>query len=369
LASLSAVALATLLAACGSSTDTSASSSGGPGDQAGAQPPAPGPNKPADGADNTVLAIHELYLGDTDRAGNKSENAWKQFGYNLDNKISTKDSTDLCKPAKGGVASKIYPDGENGIDNAFGHTLVPLIGSLSADFSTSVNDNLEKGSFTVMFDLQKLGGDADYNPIVTNLYGGANFGDTPPKWDGTDKWPLINELLNNGDANSPKVSFPNSYLVGNTWVSGSKGTVSLNISVAGYTIALDIADAVITMDLSEDHKKATNGTIAGVLDTEALISQLGVVAGSAAGICPGDPTFESIADQLRQASDILKDGSQDPNKPCDGLSIGLGFDADLVQLGDVAPPAQPKGDPCTDGAGGGGAGGGGAGGGGVGGGA
>jgi hypothetical protein len=351
IAGLSAAALAFALAACGGS-ESSGTGGGAAVDQTGAQPPGPGPQKAADGSSDVVLAVKKLYLGDTDRSGKADEAAWKQFGYNLDGKISTKDSKDLCKPAKGGIASKIYPDGDNGIDNAFGHSMVPIIKSLSSDFSTSVNDNILKGSFTVMLDLQKLGADADYNPIVTGLYGGANFGDTPPKWDGTDQWPLINELLNNGDKTSPKVTFPNSYLVGNTWVSGSKGTISLNLAISSYTISLLIADAVITMDLADDHKSATNGTIAGVLDTDDLIAQLGQVAGGAAGICPGDPTFESIADQLRQASDILADGTQDPAKTCDGISIGIGFDAALVQLGDVAPPVQPGEDPCAPGAGG-----------------
>jgi hypothetical protein len=354
IAGLSAAALAFALAACGGS-ESSGTGGGGAVDQKGAQPPDPGPQKAADGSSDAVFAISKLYLGDTDRTGKVDANAWKKFGYNLDNKISTKDSKDLCKPAKGGVASKLYPDGDNGIDNSFGHNLFKLIQSFAADASTKVNDSIAGGAFTVMLDLEKLGADGDYNPISAKLYGGADLG-AAPKWDGTDQWPLINELLNNGDKNSPKVTFPNSYLVGNTWVSGSKGTVSLNLGISGYTLSLDIADAVITMDLADDHKTATNGTIAGVLDTEGLIEQLRKIAGNFdTGLCEGS-TFDSIADQIRQSSDIMRDGSQDPAQTCDGISIGLGFDASVVQLGDVAPPSQPKADPCA--AGGGGAGGG-----------
>jgi hypothetical protein len=35
-------------------------------------------------------------------------------------------------------------------------------------------------------------------------------------------------------------------------------------------------------------------------------------------------TFDSLADQIRQAFDILVDGTQDPNQTCNGISIGLG---------------------------------------------
>ena len=43
----------------------------------------------------------------------------------------------------------------------------------------------------------------------------------------------------------------------------------------------------------------------------------------------------------------MQDGTQDPTKTCDGISIGLGFDAELVQLGPIAPPAATP-NPCAD---------------------
>jgi hypothetical protein len=50
--------------------------------------------------------------------------------------------------------------------------------------------------------------------------------------------------------------------------------------------------------------------------------------------CSG-PTIDSIASQVTQAADILIDGSQDPSKSCDGVSIGVGFEAEIVQLGAI----------------------------------
>ena len=52
-------------------------------------------------------------------------------------------------------------------------------------------------------------------------------------------------------------------------------------------------------------------------------------------------------DSIRQASDILKDGTQDPNEECDGISVGLGFEAKAVVVGDIAPAPQPVPDPCN----------------------
>ena len=61
---------------------------------------------------------------------------------------------------------------------------------------------------------------------------------------------------------------------------------------------------------------------------------------------PNSPTLQSILNQLRQASDIMSDGSQDPAKQCDAISIGLGFTMKSAQLGPVAPPTPPPADPC-----------------------
>lgn len=348
-------AIAFGIAGCGSSTDTEgsdgagggSSSTGGDNESKVGLPPEPGPQKPGDGAGDTVFAVSKLYLGDTNRDGSPNQaNGWKQYGFNLDGKVSTKDSTDLCKPAAGGSPSSVYPDGDNGIDNSFGKNILPIILGLASDASAEVNAGIAEGDFTIMLAMEALGADADYNPIVTRLYGGKDLGH-PPKWDGTDAWPVIPELLSNPqDIKSSKIVFPQSYLRENLWVSGSKAPLTLNLTVADFTLSLTIGSALLAVKLDPDHKGGREGTIAGVLETEVLISEIKKVAGAfSKDLCSGS-TIESIANQLRQASDILKDGTQDPNKTCDGISIGLGFDVEQVVLGPIAEPAQPGGNPC-----------------------
>lgn len=63
-------------------------------------------------------------------------------------------------------------------------------------------------------------------------------------------------------------------------------------------------------------------------------------------LCPPSATFESIAQQIRQASDILADGTQDPGVTCNGISIGLGFEAEAATLGVVFDAPVPP-DPCN----------------------
>lgn len=369
LAGLAIGSLAVSFIACGGGTETSpsgTSTTGGGGEGPApdlSHPPDPSKDAPAaDGSGTTVIAIKKLYLGDTDRDGKANKvNGWKQYGYDLDNKASTATSTDLCKPRNNTSPKGLYPDGNKGIDNSFGKNILTIITSLASDASTKVNESIGEGKFTIMLSMDKLGTGKDYSGVLTKLYGGSELGSTP-KFDGSDKWPVIPELLEDPgtDIAKAKVQFPNAYLVNNTWVSQPrdadgtfKGEVALNLSVSGFTLALTISSAILTMDLSADHKSASNGIIAGVLPTEVLTSELRKVAGSFdPSLCKGN-TVDSLIAQIEQASDIMKDGSQDKDKECDGISIGLGFDGAVVQLGDIGPKATAGNNPCDTGAGGG----------------
>jgi hypothetical protein len=360
-AGLSAVSIGMAASAGCGGTDVAGNGGAGGGD---AGPPAvhalppdpPTAVTPPDGPTDVTFAIRKLYLGDTKRDGTADKvNGWKEYGFDLDGKISTATSTDLCKPRNNAPVKNVYPDGLNGIDNSFGKNILPIILGLSATAATSINDSITKGTFTIMLSMGKLGTGKEYNPIVTKLYGGselldANMMPLTPKFDGNDKWPVVPELLEapGTDITKTLVHFDKSYLVDNTWVSGSKGTISLNLSIQGYQLSLTIASALISMDLSADHKGATKGTIAGVLATDTLTSELKKVAGGFdPTLCMG-PTIDSIIAQIEQASDIMQDGTAgDPSKTCDGISIGLGFDAATVQLGAIAPMSTGGGDPCA----------------------
>jgi len=87
----------------------------------------------------------------------------------------------------------------------------------------------------------------------------------------------------------------------------------------------------------------TNGIIAGVLDPQEFISAFRAAAVTGGLSCPG---FSEIAELCWQASDILGDGGNVTGVLCDGISIGIGFNAALVanptQVGvDVPPPPDP----------------------------
>src|SRR5262245_23512873 len=139
-AGVSAIVLALSgIANCGGNT----TGTGGAGGMAvkHAEPPAPPAMKPGDGSGSVTFAISKLYLGDTDPDGTPDKaNGWKHFGYDLDGKVSTATSTDLCKTRNGASPANVYPDGDDGIDNSFGKLILPIILGLSSTASQKVND-------------------------------------------------------------------------------------------------------------------------------------------------------------------------------------------------------------------------------------
>lgn len=320
----------------GASSSSSSSSSSGGGEGGGAACPS---------NEGVVLAVQELYFGE----GNSGE--WKKVGYNLDGLESTAQSKDVCKPSSGGSASTAYPDGEMGIDNSFGKNLLPLILSLYPTWVTDINNGIQNGRFTALVKMLCLPPSGDTPQMTTQLFAGTTLGGgngNPPKYDGTDKWPVEPGLLSDPmDPLSASVVFKNSSVVNNVFDAGKDAIFVISVPVRTQTsstsIKLTLYNARIRMTLSADRKSATNGMIGGVLNTEEFVAEMKKV-GFLLDLC-GNPLFDNLVQQVRQSSDILSDGTQDPTKECDGITMGLGFDMYGADIGDVGP-ANPMGMGC-----------------------
>jgi hypothetical protein len=291
--------------------------------------------------EGTVLAGTKLVFGE----GNSGQ--WKKVGVNIDGLTSTAASKDVCKPNAGASTLTPYPDGDDGIDNSFGKNLLPQIISLYPNWVGDINNGIKNGIFTVLLKMECLPPKGDVPVLTTKLFGGTTLG-AMPKFDGTDTWPVAPELLSNlMDPESSTIVFKKSSVTGTTFDSGKNETFILTVPVMtqskSTSIKLTLYGAQTTMTLADDRKSATNGMISGVLNTEEFVAEIKKV-GALLGLC--DSTlFTNLVTQVRQSSDIMADGTQDPNKTCDGISMGLGFEMKEVKLGDVGK-ATPVGMSC-----------------------
>jgi hypothetical protein len=234
-----------------------------------------------------------------------------------------------------------------GIDNSFGKNILPVILSLYPSWTDDVNNAITTGRSTALFKLECLPTTGDFPKFETKLFGTTALG-MYPKFDGTDKWPIAPELLSDPtDPESSSILFPHSSVKDDVFDSGNDVTVILTAPIQTQTdtasIKLTLHSARVTMNLSADRKSATGGMIGGVLDIEELVAELEKVR-VLVGKC-GDAAFAAMETQLRQASDIMLDGTQDPTKTCNGISMGLGFEMKAAQIGDVGP-ATPAGNSC-----------------------
>jgi hypothetical protein len=317
-----------------------------------AEPPAPSAEAILpDGAGHVTFAVSRFLVGDRDRAGRVGTDAWKRYGYDLDGLASgarTFDGFDgLCTPREGASRTAVQADGEAGIDNAFGATLLPLILGADPAFPEEVERSLAAGGTTLLVDLEALGSGTDYRGMSAGLYTGAPLGHAPA-YDGSDDWPVRADASPGAaSAISTGLVATDSYVTGNTWVGRFHGVLTVELPwLKGITMHLRIGDPVVTMALDPSRGGVEEGTIAGVIATEDLLAEARDEALRVdASLCPGTSTMKAILAEISMASDIMADGTQDPARTCDGISIGLGFSARRVRLGPVVaapviPPAE-----------------------------
>ncbi|MFO0755567.1 MAG: hypothetical protein U0359_03700 [Byssovorax sp.] len=321
-------------------TTTTTSGTGGAGGAGGTG--GEGGTLTCDPGQGTAFAGTKLYFGE----GNSGQ--WKKVGYNLDGLTSTAGSKDVCQPNAGAFTTTAYPDGDNGIDNSFGKNLLPQIMALYPTWPDDVNNGIQGGFFNILLKVLCLPETGDAKNMVTKLFGGTELG-SKPKFDGTDKWPVSPELLSDmNDPESSTVLFQHSSIVGTTFNAGPNGTFIISIPIHTMTdstsMKLTLYAAHLEMTLSADRKTATGGMIGGVLNTEEFVAEMKKV-GYLLQLCDS-PIFDGLITQIRQSSDIMSDGTQDPSKICDGISMGLGFEMAAIQIGDVGP-ANKVGDSCN----------------------
>ena len=310
-----------------------------------AEPPgAPKSAAPGDGSAPRAIAITKLFLA-SDRAGNPSFSAWDDYGFDLDGVVTTEANlASSCLPNAGATPKDVFIDGQFGIDNSFGRNIAWSLSDMPENLDTATSRAIHDGEWTLIIDLAGLGAGAEYAPLDARLLVGEGGS--------TGSWLVRPEFLAGPTPDSATIRFPNSYLVStrvagverSTWVSGDRVTIPLHLEVGNGKFDLWIHDGLIAMDLDPTRSIATNGIIAGVLDTEEFVAEVYSQRG-AYGVCQG-AALEAVLNNLRQTSDIMTNGTLDPSKTCNGISIGIGFEGQAVTIGSVGAQQPPKTDTC-----------------------
>jgi len=287
---------------------------------------------------DTTFAVNRIYLGEVDRTTNApSTTAWKSYGLNIDGLLTTGTSTDVCTLAAG--ASKAEQiDGNNGIDNVWGSTLLPIFQSAASlqTPSASATDAMVQGRTTLLVRVAGMTDDPSQTAsgLKVRVVAGGTYPGTP-SFDPTTSWPV----LSGATATDFDATITNGVLA-----TSPGAPLVVTIPIGGAVVSLTIHHPIILFTHT-GRTNITNGTIAGVLDTNEFIAEFDAIAGYFSTSLCGSAK-DGVDQECRKASEILVDGTNHAGTPCTGLSIGIGFDAVLV--GEPGAPAAIDGppDPC-----------------------
>ena len=304
----------------------------------GGRHPPPRPGTPCvGGIDVETFAIDSIDLGESD---------WQTLGWDLDGKITTKDSTDVCIQEVGAPRVN-QADGDEGIDDAFGYVLTPVLATSLQDpqISTTITSAIQSGRFTLQIQIVGL----DDTPVQTcdGLKGQAFVSDSyggVPAFDATTDWPVMSASLNDGAtvASGSKYAFTDAYVQNGTFVAGASEavTIALHVVLADRPLDLLVHHALLTFD-HPNAQEATHGVLAGVLDPTELKTAVKY------GLPPCCLRVCGNGDPIGQASDILSDRTNAPGVACDAISFAIGFHARRVaNPTKVAPPLPTPPPPC-----------------------
>ncbi len=293
-----------------------------------------------------TVVVEHVFLGVKTFTGVESPDAWETFGFNLDGQVTTNDFSNHCQPYANAPPNSVFPDGPAGIDNSWGKYMIPIMKTAASasgsgsDLDGACDEVIASGeaSWAILFDAI-AGGD---EPVES---AGAFF-DVRDRMGAT--WLKAPEAF---AGETPLVTFPGGTTQNDAWSSGS-GTAVLQLRVPSFGTSIPLRLHRPRIRMTVDASGTYTGVIGGVLDTEEFVSDFRDVVGPLIS-CDGS-ALDSVLNQLRQGSDIMVNGAQDPNATCDGISFGIGFTATAQEVGDFTSPLPPPEDPCGTGVGGGG---------------
>jgi len=272
------------------------------------------PDTAASSGDTRWFVVDRLFLGVTKRDGIADTHAWKDYGYDLDARATSRDDS------KGNIGECIrrvgtYPtwlaDGNHGIDNNVGQHVMSVFRSIKADIEEETNARIAGGRYTIVLRLENVGPDDNAKvPGALWLVGERE----PTSFAPTEGWPVA------GPNMLPLQLFPDGYMRGGVWVStdARDARALVPVPVMGDPLIFPLHRAVLTVRVSD----GAEGVIAGAIRTTDLESALEPSL-TRRGTCSG-ATYDQIMSTISESADLLADAGGEP-RPCDAVSAGIGF--------------------------------------------
>ncbi len=300
------------------------------------------------------LAIRTMKLGALDDKGEKDPEAWERQGFDLDG-ICTNSSS--CPGATRDVAAcqktgkTVAYDGQYCRDNTFGRlesTLITGAEDIAQRYKlddNAFNCSLCRGEFTFLIRIDQYNGEADDDTVRVDMYPSPGLETPVPIECSGNQWrtavcftpsqrftvqeDFLTDPSRTGSLLSPsklyddKAYVKDGYLV----LRLPEDTLFRFPSRPGQTATFPIRlnSAVVTAKIAKDRDQtwqATDGIIAGRVKQSDLIDGFRLI-----GVCENESAYDFMLEQIGENLDVLSNGNNDPKKPCDAMSLAVGFTA------------------------------------------
>ena len=281
---------------------------------------------------------------------------WQNIGLDLDclNTQATGDPI-MCK--RTGSDPSVVEDGLLGRDNSFGRNLcgvirlLELFNLITYDVEQSWNEGLALGKSGMLLELRRYSGEPNDPQVLLALYmshgtrNAENTADLHANWDGNDLWSRSTTSLTLND--QPAFLDDAAYVTNGTIVAHLPEGVPLVLTSNQAALSMALTKSVVSLTMSPDHTKITNGVLAGAWYTTAALSALDGYAAQS-GICQNRPEYAAARNVIATSSDVRADLKSAPTLDCNAMSMGLSFTAERAKLGGVVAPPPPVATPCDD---------------------
>ncbi|MBW2628607.1 MAG: hypothetical protein JRE45_13390 [Deltaproteobacteria bacterium] len=303
------------------------------------------------------------------------------IGIDLDSTVTTGRDDGTCEPrvVDGAVVGQAVVDGEKGIDNSLGASLLPSVGSALPCLEDNIALAQGRGTGTVLLWVQHWNGepdDASVTAMLTTAVDGTNEdpslvgfrGSDPvnlvylqggqgaeapgPRWDSEDSWfldPADFDLDESGQASLdlPKVQQVEAYVALGRLVAPLLPGTGFKLIAGDGTVPSDGAMTVVVNggsimgDISADRTRLEHGLFAGRFSIDKLgeaTPKIGMCDINAAVI---ESLFGQFAD-IQQSPDSDGIGAE-----CDAFSLGVTFNGVAGQIAGLAESSRPELEPCA----------------------
>ena len=322
-----------------------------------------------------VLALRDVYI-------EQSAESATRIGLDLDSVNTTGQRDASCRPRQvdGEVVGQSVIDGDKGIDNSLGATLLPTVGSVLPCLQDNMALTQGRGFGTILLIVEDWNGqrnDASVTAILTTAVDGTpedpslvGFGwqsdvdlvymdgsqtnpAPDPTWEAMrDFWYLDPADFERGedgqtDLQRPKVVQRDAYVAFGRLVFALPPDSGFKLIAGDGTLPSDGSMLVLVNggflmgDISEDRTRLERGLFTGRMTLETLGA-----TPSRIGICAFNATV--IQTLFGEYTDIASDPANDgADAECDAFSLGVTFTGVAGAIGGVAPASRVIPQPCT----------------------